>query len=252
MKSFHNFFFVRSNQDEGATNSNRGDASFRTNGRLQNSHLEGPVNELDRSNKMNGSNNLKDGGIGNDNGVVREVEIMQPSDGQEAKVNGAENISRPHNNASEISQSTDNDNEMDMQIWEPPEPEDPEDDIEGSVAYNDDDDDEECGDGTKWGKPSSLSHFRDEGGGRLKFKEEKKRAMEKVVSGKFKAIVSQLLKSVGVVSSGKDGESWVDIVTSLSWEAASSLRPGSVDGKSLDLNSYIKVKCIAAGSRNQR
>lgn len=241
----------RSDQDEGATNSNRGDASFRTNGRLQNSHLEGPVNELDRSNKMNGSNNLKDGGIGNDNGVVREVEIMQPSDGQEAKVNGAENISRPHNNASEISQSTDNDNEMDMQIWEPPEPEDPEDDIEGSIAYNDDDEDEECGDGTKWGKPSSLSHFRDEGGGRLKFKEEKQRAMEKVVSGKFKAIVSQLLKSVGVVSSGKDGESWVDIVTSLSWEAASSLRPGSVDGKSLDLNSYIKVKCIAAGSRNQ-
>lgn len=241
----------RSDQEEGATNSNREDASFRTNGRLQNSRLEGPVNGLDRSNKMNGSSNLKDGGIGNDNDVVREVEIMQPSNGQEAKVNGAENIRRSHDNVSEVSQSTDNDNEMDMQIWEPPEPEDPEDDIEGSVAYNDDDDDEECGDGTKWGKPSSLSHFRDEGGGRLKFKEEKQRAMEEVVSGKFKAIVSQLLKSVGVVSSGKHAEGWVDIVTSLSWAAASSLRPGSVDGKSLDLNSYIKVKCIATGSRNQ-
>lgn len=238
----------RSDQQESAINNNQEDTSFRLNGRLQNSRLEGSVNGLERTNKMTQSI-LKDVGSGNDNDIVKEVEIMQPSNGQEVKVNGVENISGSHNNESEDSQSVDR--EMDVQIWEPPEPEDPEDDIEGSVAYNDDDDDE-CGDGTKWGKPSSLSHFRDECSGRYKFKEEKQRTMEKVVSGKFKAIVSQLLKSVGVASYVKDGESWVDIVTSLSWEAASSLRPDSVDGKAMDLNSYIKVKCIATGSRNQR
>lgn len=232
--------FFRSEQGEATTNNNQEYLSFRLNGQMQNSRLEDPVNGLDRSNKTTGGS-LKDGSSGNDNDIMRDVEILSPSKGKEAKVNGLESISRSHNNASE---------QADANIWEPPEAEDPEDDIEGSVAYDDDDDDE-CGDGTKWGKPSSLSDVRDEGSGKYKFKEKKQRAMEAVMSGKFKAIVNQLLKSVGVAASEKDGESWVDIVTSLSWEAASSLKPDAVD-KAMDPNSYIKVKCIATGSRSQR
>ncbi|XP_031247184.1 putative 1-phosphatidylinositol-3-phosphate 5-kinase FAB1D [Pistacia vera] len=232
--------YDRSEQGEATTNNNQEDLSFRLNGQMQNSRLEDLVNGLDRSNKMAGGS-LKDGSISNDNDIMRDVEILSPSKDQEAKVNGLESISRSHNNASE--------QEPDANIWEPPEAEDSEDDFEGSVAYDDDDDDE-CGDGTKWGKPSSLSDVRDEGSGKYKFKEKKQRAMEAVMSGKFKAIVNQLLKSVGVASSEKDGESWVDIVTSLSWEAASSLKPDAID-KAMDPNRYIKVKCIATGSRSQ-
>ncbi|KAL4651637.1 hypothetical protein ACB092_01G174800 [Castanea dentata] len=143
-----------------------------------------------------------------------------------------------------------NDDQLDAEIWEPPEAEDPEDDMEGSMAYNDDDDDE-CGDGTDWGKPCSLSRFRDEGSGSYKFKVEKQRAMEEVTNGKFKALVFHLLKSVGVASSGEHGESWVDIVTSLSWEAASFLKPDANDGKPMDPDGYVKVKCVATGSCSQ-
>ncbi|KAM5562076.1 putative 1-phosphatidylinositol-3-phosphate 5-kinase FAB1D [Rosa sericea] len=152
---------------------------------------------------------------------------------------------------SETENSNSSEVEMDHWIWDPPEPDDPEDDVEGSVAFNDDDDDE-CGDGMKWGKPSSLSRSKDEGSGSYKFKEEKQRAMEAVINGKFKALVSQLLTSVGVVgSSGEDGESWVDIITSLSWEAASFLKPDAVVSKAMDPDGYVKVKCIATGDRCQ-
>ncbi|KAJ6360736.1 hypothetical protein OIU77_004702 [Salix suchowensis] len=147
------------------------------------------------------------------------------------------------NEGSDISQISDN--EVDARVWEPPEAEDPEDDLDGGVAFIDDDD-EECGDGTEWGKPSSL---RGGGSGSFKFKEEKQKAMEEVVNGKFKGIVSQLLKTAGVGSVVRGGESWLDIVTSLSWEAASFLKPEAVDGKSMDLDVYVKVKCIATGSR---
>ncbi|KAL5846058.1 hypothetical protein ACOSQ3_009582 [Xanthoceras sorbifolium] len=237
--------YDRGDQEEGTAN-NKEDVSYKMNSRLQKSHLEGPVNGLDRSSTVRGSS-LNDGRKGNDNDILRDVEIVQPSSGQETKINGVEKISESLDDESEISHSVDQ--EMDVRIWEPPEPEDPEDDMEGSVAYNDDDD--ECGDGTEWGEPSSLSHFRDEGSGRFKFKEEKQRAMEEVISGKFKHIVNQLLVSVGVALPGKDGDSWVDIVTSLSWEAASSLKPDAVNGKVVDPNCYVKVKCIATGSRNQ-
>ncbi|XP_076929396.1 uncharacterized protein LOC143593762 [Bidens hawaiensis] len=56
---------------------------------------------------------------------------------------------------------------IDSHIWFPPEPEDKEDDIEGRVANFDDDDDDDdvYGDGMKWGKPSNLSSFGQEGSG---------------------------------------------------------------------------------------
>ncbi|OWM67684.1 hypothetical protein CDL15_Pgr019185 [Punica granatum] len=135
-------------------------------------------------------------------------------------------------------------------MWDPPEPEDVEDDVEGSMTY-DDDDDEGCGDGMNWGKPSSLSTSTDEGSGSYWFKEQKQRALQEVVNGKFRALVTQLLRSIGIASSTEDGESWVDIITSLSWEAASFLRPDAVDGKGMGLDGHVKVKCIATGTRSQ-
>ncbi|XP_044475792.1 putative 1-phosphatidylinositol-3-phosphate 5-kinase FAB1D isoform X2 [Mangifera indica] len=231
--------YDRSVQGKAATNINKEDPSFRVSSQMQSSCLEGPVNGHDRSNNMT-CGSLKDGSSGYDNDIMIDVEILSASKVQELKVNVCEIISRSHNNACE--------QEMAANIWEPPEAEDPEDDIEGVVGYDDDDD--ECGDGTKWGKPSSLSDLRDEGSGKYKFKEKKQRAMEAVMSGKFKDIVNQLLKSVGISSCIKDGESWVNIVTSLSWEAASSLKPNAID-KVRDPNHFVKVKCIATGSRSQ-
>ncbi|XP_044510763.1 putative 1-phosphatidylinositol-3-phosphate 5-kinase FAB1D isoform X2 [Mangifera indica] len=234
--------YDRSEQGETTTNNNQEDLSFRLNAQMQNSHLEGPVNGLDRSNKI-ACDSLKHSSSGNDIDIMRDVEILSPSKAQEPKVNSLESISRSDNNGSE--------QEKDASIWEPPEAENPEDDAEGGVGYDDDDDnDDGFGDGTKWGKPSSLSDVREEGSGKYKSKEKKQRAMEAVMSGKFKAIVNQLLKSVGVASSEKDGESWVEIVTLLSWEAASSLKPDAID-KAMDPNHYIKVKCIATGYRSQ-
>lgn len=133
-------------------------------------------------------------------------------------------------------------------MWDPPELGDLEKDVEGNLTY-DDDDDGGCGDSMDWGKPRPLRTGTDEGSGSYRFKE-KQRALEEVVNGKFRALVAQLLRSIGVVSSAEDRENWVDILTSLSWEAASFLRPDAVDGKGLD--EHVKVKCIASGTRSQR
>ncbi|TQE11055.1 hypothetical protein C1H46_003315 [Malus baccata] len=108
-------------------------------------------------------------------------------------------------------------------VWEPPEPHDPE--AEG----------EECGDGMKGENPSPLGHSRDEGSGSCRFKEENQRSMEALVNGKYKALISQLLRSAGVASYEEGGESWVEVIASLSWEAASLLKPDGVVAKARDL-----------------
>ncbi|MBA0587779.1 hypothetical protein Gorai_000900 [Gossypium raimondii] len=216
------------------------------NGRLQHLSSEGPRKRVDSLNMMIESN-LRDKKNSYDMDIVRDIEITEASNEQEAKESIVENSPTTLGKENGASQSINV--EMDSQIWEPPEPEYPVDDLEGTVAYDDDDD--ECGDGTEWGKPSSLSHIIDDDNGRYRFKEEKKRAMEEVINGKFKAIISQFLKSVGVACSVNDSNSWVDIVISLSWEAAMFLNPDAIDDKANGPDRYVKVKCIATGSRSQ-
>lgn len=224
-------------QEVGSKNSH-GELSCLPSGRLQHLSLEGHRKRVNSSNMMAESNS-RDRKGSKDTDIVREVEITEASNDQDEKdvANSLRTFDKSING------------EMDTQVWEAPEPEDPEDDLEGTVAYDDDDD--ECGDGIKWGKPSSLSLVKDDGNGCYSFKEEKQRAMEEVINGKFKAIVSQLLKSVGVASSMSDGDSWVDIVASLSWEAALFLKPDAIDGKAVGPDVYVKVKCIATGTRSQ-
>ena len=236
----------RSNQ-EGGFNSTQENHNYRYHGQLPNLSFESSINEHDRSHAQKGSN-LKESHIGHDRYMVRDGKTISTSSVQEEK-----DISVETNNGSLEEESEDShylEDNIDAHIWEPPEPEDPEDDVEGSVAFNDDDDDE-CGDGTTWGKPSSLSSSREEGSGSYRF-EEKQRAMEEVSSGKFRTLVCQLLKSVGIAPSGEDGETWVDIVTSLSWEAASFLKPDAIVGNTMDPNGYVKVKCVATAVRSER
>lgn len=227
---------VRINQDDSTAESRDEDASSTLNGYLQNSSIATQVDGNDRSSLVIQYRPKNNECMG------RDVEITGTDDGQEGRDTGVLKT----NGFSKVGTNTSHDNE-DAIIWEPPEPED---DIDCSMANSDDDD--EFGDGTKWGEPSSLCSFGEEGSGSYKFRDEKQKAMEEVINGRFKTVVNQLLKSVGVASSGKDGESWVDIVTSLSWEAASFVKPDAIKGKAMDPDGYVKVKCIAAGSRNQR
>lgn len=179
----------------------------------------------------------------NDGYMGKDVEITGSNDGPEGRDIGILKTS----GFSKVGTNTSQDNEKYAIIWEPPEPED---DMECSMANSDDDDD--FGDGTSWGKPSSLGSFEEEGSQSYKLRDEKQKAMKEVINGKFKTLVNQLLKSAGVTTSAKDGESWVDIVTSLSWEAASFVKPDVIEGKAMDPDGYVKVKCIAAGFNNQR
>lgn len=179
--------------------------------------------------------------------TVRDVEIAQGHNFQEAKVDGSEDPTASSAEETEYSFPDD----LDIQTWEPPEPENPQDDMDNSVTCNDDDEEQGIGI-ADWGEPTSLSCSKDELSGGYRFKEEKQRAMEQVMNGKFKALVGQLLKSVGVSLSDEGDKSWVDIVTSLSWEAASFLKPDAIGGNAMNPDGFVKVKCIAAGSRSQR
>ncbi|KAE8684539.1 putative 1-phosphatidylinositol-3-phosphate 5-kinase FAB1D-like isoform X3 [Hibiscus syriacus] len=204
---------------------------------------EGPGERVDSLNIITESN-LRDEKNSNDMDIDRDGEKTETSNELAAKEIG--NSPRSFVKESGVPQLING--EIDSQIWKPPEPEDPEDDLESTLAYDDDDEDDECGDGIKWGKPRSLSHT-DVGNGLYRFKEEKQRA--EVINGKFKGIVSQLLKSVGVACSVNDNDGWVDVITSLSLEAALFLKHDPIEGNAMGPDGCVKVKCIATGSRSQ-
>ncbi|KAL2324698.1 hypothetical protein Fmac_023756 [Flemingia macrophylla] len=213
------------------------------------STVEGTVEDLDY--KSNGSqkvmeNNSQESNNKSEGYTVRDVEIAQVHNFQEVKDDCSEDPIASYAEETEYSVPDD----LDVQTWEPPDPENPQDDMENSLTCNDDDEDHGIGI-ANWGEPTSMSSSEDELGGSYRFKEEKQRAMEEVMNGKFKALVGQLLKSVGVSSCDDGDKSWVDIVTALSWEAASFLKPDAIGGNAMNPDGYVKVKCIAAGSRSQ-
>jgi 1-phosphatidylinositol-3-phosphate 5-kinase len=77
--------------------------------------------------------------------------------------------------------------------------------------------------------------------------------MLEAMNGQLKILVSRFLASAGIPSSNEEGsDSWLEIVTSLSWEAALLIKPDGSMGKEMDPVSYIKVKCVASGTRRQR
>ncbi|KAK8645013.1 hypothetical protein V6N13_118869 [Hibiscus sabdariffa] len=84
---------------------------------------------------------------------------------------------------------------------------------------------------------------------RDKYVEDCRRAMKNAVQGHLRALVSQLLQ-IENVPVGE--ENWLDIIVSLSWEAATLLKSDTSKGGGMDPGEYVKVKCIAAGHRSQR
>lgn len=135
-------------------------------------------------------------------------------------------------------------------LWVPPEPEDEEDENE-ALLFEDDDDGDAAG---EWGYLRNSSSFGSgEYRSRDKSNEEHKRAMKNVVDSHFRALVAQLLQ-VENLSSGEenDKESWLEIITALSWEAATLLKPDMSKGGQMDPGGYVKVKCLASGRRSER
>ncbi|KAK7270391.1 hypothetical protein RIF29_23490 [Crotalaria pallida] len=216
------------------------------------SKIESAMEDLDY--KLNGEShkvmkkNAQESNSCDDGYTVRDVEIAQGDSSEETKAGGSENPTAFSVEETECSLPDD----LDIQTWEPPDPENPQDDMENSVTCNDDDDDEDEGIAIAYlGEATSMNSSEDVVSRNYRFKEEKQRAMEEVMNGKFKGFVGQLLKSVGVSSSDEGDKSWVDIVTSLSWEAVSFLKPDAIGGNAMNPDGYVKVKCIAAGSRSQ-
>ncbi|XP_018622194.1 putative 1-phosphatidylinositol-3-phosphate 5-kinase FAB1D [Nicotiana tomentosiformis] len=117
--------------------------------------------------------------------------------------------------------------DLDACFWLPPEPEHCYDDMEFHAANYEDDD------------------------GSHNFKEEKQKLLGDMMDQRLKPLVDDLLNSSGVVSSGKEGDNWIDIVISLSLEAASFFMPTAAEGNAMDPNRYLKIKCIATGSRSK-
>ncbi|CAI9114500.1 OLC1v1015238C1 [Oldenlandia corymbosa var. corymbosa] len=133
-------------------------------------------------------------------------------------------------------------------LWLPPEPEDEEDERE-ALLFDDDDEGDAAG---EWGQLRSSSSFGSgEFRSREKSNEEHKRAVKNVVDGHFRALVAQLLQVENLYSGEEDDkEGWLEIITSLSWEAATLLKPDMSKGGGMDPGGYVKVKCIASGRRS--
>ncbi|XP_040379200.1 putative 1-phosphatidylinositol-3-phosphate 5-kinase FAB1D [Oryza brachyantha] len=86
--------------------------------------------------------------------------------------------------------------------------------------------------------PSSSSRGDDD--------ERQRAAMLSAMNGQLNILASRFLASAGV-----DPE-WLDVVTSLSWEGALLIQPHACTaGNDMDPASYVKVKCVASGSRRQ-
>ncbi|RZC61333.1 hypothetical protein C5167_023081 [Papaver somniferum] len=128
-------------------------------------------------------------------------------------------------------------------IWFPPPPDEEED----GDFFKYEDDDEDIGESGMMFSTSSLNLdvmlVED------KSVEEHKEPLRDVVHGHFRALVSQLLQGEGISTGNESsGEDWLDIVASLAWQAANSVRPDTSIGGSMDPGDYVKVKCIVSGS----
>ncbi|KAL6878222.1 hypothetical protein ACP4OV_012392 [Aristida adscensionis] len=151
--------------------------------------------------------------------------------------------------ALESTETSQVDFEMHELFWLPPEPEDEEDEMEADLFDEDDDDDlvadEQCCIRT----PSSFGsgEFRS----RDRSSEEHRKVMKNVVDGHFRALISQLLQVENIALHEGDDMGWLEIVTSVSWEAANFLRPDTSQSGGMDPGGYVKVKCLACGHRSE-
>ena len=138
-------------------------------------------------------------------------------------------------------------------LWIAPPPEDDEDPL--AISDGDDDNDERndtADSESVWNLSESLRSLNSYGY-RSKDKlttEEQRKAMRAVVDGHFRVLVSQLLNGEGLHADEGGHESWLEIVTSLSLQAANVVKPDTIGG--MDPGGYVKVKCITSGQPTER
>ncbi|KAG7577217.1 FYVE zinc finger [Arabidopsis thaliana x Arabidopsis arenosa] len=134
-------------------------------------------------------------------------------------------------------------------LWVPPDPENEDDERESALFDEEDNEGDASG---EWGylRPST-SFGSGEYRGEDRTTEEHKKAMKNVVDGHFRALLAQLLQVENISVSDEEGkESWLEIITSLSWEAANLLKPDMSKSGGMDPGGYVKVKCLASGFRH--
>ncbi|KAJ1377876.1 GroEL-like apical domain superfamily, partial [Sesbania bispinosa] len=103
--------------------------------------------------------------------------------------------------------------------------------------------------GAMFSSSSSLSNIFP---AKEKHNEGNKEPLKAVIQGHFRALVSQLLQGEGIkVGPENDSEDWLDIVSTVAWQAANFVRPDTSKGGSMDPGDYVKVKCIASGSPSE-
>ncbi|ONM04689.1 putative 1-phosphatidylinositol-3-phosphate 5-kinase FAB1C [Zea mays] len=136
--------------------------------------------------------------------------------------------------------------EFGANIWCPPPPEDEGDDIE-SRLFGFQDEDDEAGDSSGLLVSGSFSANKIAAIDEVTNTAQEE-CLKTAVLGHFRALVAQLLKAEGIDMGKDDGsKGWLDIVSSLTWQAASYVRPDTKKGGSMDPTDYVKVKCIASG-----
>ncbi|KAL0925796.1 hypothetical protein M5K25_004166 [Dendrobium thyrsiflorum] len=131
-------------------------------------------------------------------------------------------------------------------IWYLPPPEDENDDLEnGFFEYNDEDDDVE-------GSTVDFLSNRFAGDAfptREKPNDPNKEHLGNAVRRHFTALVLQLLKDEKFQVSNASGTgSWLEIISSLAWQAARFVKPDTSKGGSMDPGHYVKVKCVSSGT----
>lgn len=134
-------------------------------------------------------------------------------------------------------------------IWFPPPPDDEDEEAQNNFFTYDDEDDEFGETGATFSSSGSLSSIFPSKDKQLSDHKEPLRA---VVHGHFRALVLQLLQGEDI-HSGKESaaDDWIDIITSLAWKAANYVKPDTSKGGSMDPIDYVKVKCIASGTRSE-
>ncbi|EXC06051.1 1-phosphatidylinositol-3-phosphate 5-kinase [Morus notabilis] len=131
-------------------------------------------------------------------------------------------------------------------LWYPPPPEDENDEAEDGFFSYDDDDDDIGESGALFSSSGSLSSLFP---AKEKQNEGNKEPLRAVVQGHFRALVSQLLQGEGIKIGQENGvENWLDIVTTIAWQAANFVKPDTSKGGSMDPGDYVKVKCVASGN----
>ncbi|XP_073135211.1 putative 1-phosphatidylinositol-3-phosphate 5-kinase FAB1C [Henckelia pumila] len=134
-------------------------------------------------------------------------------------------------------------------IWFPPPA-----DIDGDVGetsfftYDDEDDEVEDSGATMFSTANLDYSFL----AKEKQNVDKKEPFRALVLGHFRSLVSQLLLGQGIITSEENSaENWLNIITTVVWNAANFIKPDTNRGGSMDPCDYVKVKCVASGSPSE-